>query len=94
MFDDFKSAKIKSNKININYKIGGKGYPILMLHGYPQTHIMWRKVAPILSKDYTVVCSDLLSESIITVPFLPTFLKASPIIDPSSLSLFDDIVAT
>ena len=51
MFDDFKSAKIKSNKININYKIGGKGYPILMLHGYPQTHIMWRKVAPILSKD-------------------------------------------
>ena len=59
MFDDFKSAKLKSNKINIHYKIGGKGYPILMLHGYPQTHIMWRKVAPILSKDYTVVCSDL-----------------------------------
>ena len=59
MFDDFKSAKLKSNKINIHYKIGGKGYPILMLHGYPQTHIMWRKVAPILSKDYTVICSDL-----------------------------------
>ena len=59
MFDGFKSAKIKSNKININYKIGGKGYPILMLHGYPQTHIMWRKVAPILSQNYTVICSDL-----------------------------------
>ena len=59
MFDGFKSAKIKSNKININYKIGGKGYPILMLHGYPQTHIMWRKVTPILSQDYTVICSDL-----------------------------------
>ena len=59
MFDGFKSAKIKSNKININYKIGGKGYPILMLHGYPQTHIMWRKIAPILSQNYTVICSDL-----------------------------------
>ena len=59
MFDGFKSGKIKSNKININYIIGGKGYPILMLHGYPQTHIMWRKVTPILSQDYTVVCADL-----------------------------------
>jgi len=59
VFDDFKSAKLKSNKININYKIGGKGYPILMLHGYPQTHIMWRKVTPILSQDYTLVCPDL-----------------------------------
>jgi len=59
VFDGFKSAKIKSNKININYKIGGKGYPILMLHGYPQTHIMWRKIAPILSQNYTVICSDL-----------------------------------
>lgn len=59
MFDNFESSKIKVNGININYKIGGKGTPILMLHGYPQTHIMWRKIAPLFSKDYTVICPDL-----------------------------------
>ncbi|MCX7961944.1 MAG: alpha/beta hydrolase [Burkholderiales bacterium] len=38
---------------------GGDGPPVLMLHGYPQTHAMWHKVAPALARDYTVVCADL-----------------------------------
>ena len=58
-FEDFKLNKLKVNKISINYRICGTGKPILLLHGYPQTHIMWRKIAPILSKGFTVVCSDL-----------------------------------
>ncbi len=59
MFNNFKNKKKKVNGVNINYKIGGTGHPILLLHGYPQTHMMWRKVAPLLAKDYTVVSSDL-----------------------------------
>jgi haloacetate dehalogenase len=39
--------------------IGGDGPPILLLHGYPQTHAMWHKVAPALARDYTVICADL-----------------------------------
>lgn len=38
---------------------GGKGPPLLLLHGNPQTHAMWHKVAPVLARDFTVVCPDL-----------------------------------
>ena len=51
--------KILANNIRIDYNIYGKGPPILLLHGYPQTKIMWRKMLPILSKRFTVVVSDL-----------------------------------
>ena len=47
------------NGIKINYCIGGEGLPILFLHGYPQSSIMWRKVAPKMSKKYKVICPDL-----------------------------------
>ena len=59
MFQNFKTKKVTVNNISINFKIGGKGLPVLLLHGYPQTHIMWRKIAEPLSKKFTVVCSDL-----------------------------------
>jgi len=39
--------------------IGGSGPPLLMLHGYPQTHAMWHRIAPRLAERFTVVCSDL-----------------------------------
>ena len=39
--------------------VGGSGPPLLLLHGYPQTHVMWHKVAPRLAEDFTVVASDL-----------------------------------
>jgi haloacetate dehalogenase len=38
---------------------GGEGPPVLLLHGYPETHVMWHRVAPALARDYTVVCADL-----------------------------------
>src|SRR5438094_440795 len=38
---------------------GGAGPPILLLHGFPQTHLMWRRVAPLLARRFTVVCADL-----------------------------------
>ena len=59
MFDNFKQDFIEVNGVNINYKIGGQGEPLLLLHGYPQSHILWRKIAPLFAKDYTVICADL-----------------------------------
>jgi haloacetate dehalogenase len=37
----------------------GKGEPLLLLHGYPQTHVMWHKIAPLLAQNFTVVATDL-----------------------------------
>ena len=54
-----KKMKILANNIRIDYNICGKGPPLLLLHGYPQTKIMWRKMIPILSKRFTLVLSDL-----------------------------------
>lgn len=57
--DNFKAFKIKTSGAVINGVIGGKGPPILLLHGYPQSHVVWSLVAPELAKDYTVVVTDL-----------------------------------
>jgi haloacetate dehalogenase len=45
--------------ISINVNIKGDGSPLLMLHGNPETHLMWHRVAPQLAEEYTVVLSDL-----------------------------------
>src|SRR4051812_45924443 len=39
--------------------LGGAGSPIVLLHGFPQTHLMWRHVAPALAAEHTVICPDL-----------------------------------
>ena len=59
MFNDFKKSIVIVNNVNINYVIGGIGPPILLLHGYPQTHVMWHKIAESLAEHFTVVISDL-----------------------------------
>jgi haloacetate dehalogenase len=50
---------VRANGIKINLWAGGKGPPVLLLHGYPQTGQMWRKVAPELTGEFSVVCPDL-----------------------------------
>jgi haloacetate dehalogenase len=45
--------------VAINYAIAGSGPPLLLLHGYPENHLMWRHVAPGLAEDHTVVLADL-----------------------------------
>ena len=51
---------IKINKdVCLYVKQTGSGYPILLLHGYPQTHLTWHRLAPLLSKKFTVVMPDL-----------------------------------
>jgi len=59
MFEGFKKAKIQLDDIDINYVIGGSGLPVLLLHGYPQTHVMWHKIAERLAEKFTVIASDL-----------------------------------
>jgi haloacetate dehalogenase len=55
----FKNRKIRTRGARINLVTAGEGPPVLLLHGYPETHLMWHKVAPALARDYTVVCADL-----------------------------------
>jgi haloacetate dehalogenase len=59
MFEGFQRAKARVGEVEINYVTTGKGPPVLLLHGYPQNLAMWAKVAPILSRKFTVVCGDL-----------------------------------
>ena len=59
MFEGFEQQVLEVNGTTINLVKGGSGPPVLMLHGYPQTHAMWNKIAPRLAEDFTVVCPDL-----------------------------------
>jgi haloacetate dehalogenase len=59
LFKNFKKKFQKVNKGKIFYRIGGSGAPLLLLHGYPQNHYMWHKIADRLSKKFTVISPDL-----------------------------------
>jgi len=58
-FPGFKRLTAKTSGATINFVTAGNGPPLLLLHGYPQTHIEWRDVAPKLAKKFTVVAADL-----------------------------------
>ena len=59
MFEGFSNVRINTSGTTINLVHGGHGPPLLLLHGYPQTHVMWHKVAPKLAQRYSVVAPDL-----------------------------------
>ena len=59
MFQGFTKTQIQTTETSINLVHGGSGSPLLLLHGYPQTHVMWHKVAPVLAENHTVVMPDL-----------------------------------
>ncbi len=59
MFEGFQNQKTPVGDLVINVMIGGEGPPLLLLHGYPQTHVAWHAVAPMLAKDFTLVIPDL-----------------------------------
>ena len=59
MFEGFEHFQVETNDAEINAVRGGQGPPVLLLHGYPQTHAMWHRVAPKLAEDFTVVAVDL-----------------------------------
>jgi haloacetate dehalogenase len=59
MFEEFEVKYIDAGGVSIFLRMAGSGPPLLLLHGFPQTHLMWRLVAPALARTFTVVCADL-----------------------------------
>ena len=55
----FQHSRYQSSGAEINYLHGGSGPPLLLIHGYPQTHAMWHRVAPKLAGQFHVICPDL-----------------------------------
>ena len=58
-FPGFSRERIKVDDVTIHARVGGAGPPLLLLHGAPQSHVMWRRTAPALAQRFTVVASDL-----------------------------------
>ncbi len=58
-FDGFRLEHMPVRDGSIRLRSGGSGPPLLLLHGNPQTHAMWNKVAPALAERFSVVCPDL-----------------------------------
>jgi haloacetate dehalogenase len=59
LFPGFTAHDVPTSGTRIHCVIGGDGPPVLLLHGYPQTHAIWHRIAPSLATRYTVVCADL-----------------------------------
>ena len=59
MFEGFALHHVDTAEATIRARIGGSGPPLLLLHGNPQTHLMWHAVAPALAERFTVVAADL-----------------------------------
>ncbi len=59
MFDNFESTTVRTREGMIFVRRSGSGPALLLLHGFPQTHVMWRNVAPLLARHFTVICADL-----------------------------------
>jgi haloacetate dehalogenase len=59
MFEGFELSTIDTGETTIRVRRGGSGPPLLLLHGNPETHVMWHLVAPRLAQDFTVVATDL-----------------------------------
>ena len=58
-FTLFETHEVPTSRGSIHALIGGSGPPVLLLHGYPQSHLMWHGVAPSLAEDHTVIATDL-----------------------------------
>ena len=59
MLEGFTRRDIKTSGARIVTVVGGSGPPLLLLHGNPFTHLNWHKVAPVLTREFTVVATDL-----------------------------------
>lgn len=63
MFDDFSTFDLTvtgdGESVPIHGVRGGEGPPVLLLHGFPQTHALWHRIGPELARTHTVVCTDL-----------------------------------
>ena len=58
-FESFQLSRIDVGEATLRVRHGGSGPPLLLLHGYPETHMMWGMIADDLARDFTVICPDL-----------------------------------
>lgn len=56
---DFSAVEVPTEETTIFARVGGSGPPLLLLHGFPETHLMWRDIAARLAREFSVVCADL-----------------------------------
>src|SRR3954454_16755060 len=68
LFDGFTLSRIPVRDGTLRVRHGGSGPPLLLLHGNPQTHAMWHKVAPTLAKRFTVIAPDIRGYGFSTKP--------------------------
>jgi len=59
LFEGFTARRVSTGEGELFARIGGAGPPLLLLHGYPQTHVAWHRVAPVLARQFTLVVPDL-----------------------------------
>ena len=59
MFEGFASLRFSHVGVELHARCGGRGPPLLLLHGHPQTSAMWHRVAPALAERFSVVAMDL-----------------------------------
>jgi haloacetate dehalogenase len=59
VFAGFRARDLPTSRGTVRAMVGGSGPPLLLLHGYPQSHLMWHAAAPLLASHHTVVASDL-----------------------------------
>jgi pimeloyl-ACP methyl ester carboxylesterase len=71
---DYQQVPVAAD-VTLNVAVGGSGRPIVLLHGFPQTHLMWRHVAADLAADHTVICPDLRGYGASAKPAGPAYAK-------------------
>ena len=59
LFPGFRLLDVQTSGARIRLRVGGQGPALLLLHGYPQTHVLWHKLAARLRDRFTLVCADL-----------------------------------
>jgi haloacetate dehalogenase len=59
MFSGFDATAADVGDTTIFFRRKGSGPPLLLLHGFPETHLMWHRIAPVLAEEFTVICADL-----------------------------------
>lgn len=59
MLDSFTPFDLQRGPVRLHGRIGGRGVPLLLLHGHPQTHTIWHRIAPLLADRFTLVMMDL-----------------------------------
>ena len=77
MFDGFRLDHVDVGDVTLRVRYGGKGEPVVLLHGHPRTHVTWHRVAPRLSSSFFVVCPDLRGYGQSTLPDAPEHAQSS-----------------